>query len=833
MRYDSELPPRTVKQIVDKDGTPLKATLTANVWVGNSRVFSKGQAGNKVTPFVTGEDYFKDLVDAMLAATSEICILGWQVNWDAMLKPGLRLYDVLLAAAKKKVKIYVMPWNDTKPMLTYDAQTKTILESINNHPEVDSIQVHVILSDAMATKNGAYFSHHQKQVVLDRRIAYVGGIDLAYGRYDDAKFDLLANAADRQVLNRYNPCVPSIQRLITTNLVDPELMTGVWDSNVNENAELRKVSAGGWQIPYITPDGTAPILINNFTNHQRLDYVATQTPFTLDPHIQPRMPWQDVHTRIEGPSVSDLLRNFIVRWNASGGKKLSLPKPPSAYEKVGNAHIQVLRSAPAAMRAAEASANPSLKSKYASGTEDDIHRAMVQLIENSSKFIYIESQFFVSEFGDEARSETDLLSPAASFINVAQGKDQEATAKFVSKISDDRKIRWRRREIDITAALTPPTNQVCNALIKRIERAILDVKTPKYHVYITIPVHPEGSVWSNASIAVQVYWTMQTISFGSRSLLNGIRRALKAKVLRDAGDKNYRRVIDTPGNNEYEDIPIEDCFEYVTLLNLRNWAKLGTDKDPRYVTEQIYVHTKLMIVDDLYALLGSANINDRSLIGERDSEIAVLVVDGDESRADTCGKGSQRPIRGYAHELRKQVWKKLFGLTGGVRPATHLANAIEQPGIPDSWRNIQKQAEKNAQLYEAAFPYIPRNWSASADEGGNKSPASIVPNWDAAKLNPNTKKVTGYPSSPLPFQSEFWTSAQHAEDGVKGLSRVKGFLTALPIYWTKGEMNRFSFPTAMVASREESPPSTVDRNGYEVAAIEQQSPVELKVTQKA
>lgn len=37
----------------------------------------------------------------------------------------------------------------------------------------------------------------------------------------------------------------------------------------------------------------------------------------------------------------------------------------------------------------------------------------------------------------------------------------------------------------------------------------------------------------------------------------------------------------------------------------------------------IYVHSKLMIIDDEFALIGSANINDRSLTGNCDSEIAV------------------------------------------------------------------------------------------------------------------------------------------------------------------------------------------------------------------
>lgn len=96
-------------------------------------------------------------------------------------------------------------------------------------------------------------------------------------------------------------------------------------------------------------------------------------------------------------------------------------------------------------------------------------------------------------------------------------------------------------------------------------------------------------------------------------------------------------------SKELEHIPVEACFEYVTLLNLRNWAKLGE----RYVTEQVYVHTKLMIVDDRYALFGSANINDRSLNGEGDSEIALLVTDQDVSKADLCGDCVKRPVQDY------------------------------------------------------------------------------------------------------------------------------------------------------------------------------------------
>jgi phospholipase D1/2 len=42
------------------------------------------------------------------------------------------------------------------------------------------------------------------------------------------------------------------------------------------------------------------------------------------------------------------------------------------------------------------------------------------------------------------------------------------------------------------------------------------------------------------------------------------------------------------------------------------------------VTEIVYIHSKLMIVDDRRVIIGSANINDRSQAGNRDSEVQLL-----------------------------------------------------------------------------------------------------------------------------------------------------------------------------------------------------------------
>ncbi len=47
-------------------------------------------------------------------------------------------------------------------------------------------------------------------------------------------------------------------------------------------------------------------------------------------------------------------------------------------------------------------------------------------------------------------------------------------------------------------------------------------------------------------------------------------------------------------------------------------------------SEFIYVHCKLMVVDDRKLIIGSANINDRSMLGYRDSELAVIAEDTEE-----------------------------------------------------------------------------------------------------------------------------------------------------------------------------------------------------------
>ncbi|WP_426212087.1 phospholipase D-like domain-containing protein [Massilia sp. TWP1-3-3] len=790
---ESRANPASVHQIITEANTAASCTATKWVWVSQEedQHFAGATSGNTVKPFTTGKAYYANLLAALDTATTEVLIAGWQVNWDAMLAPGVRLFDALLKVAKRgkgDIRIVVMPWDDSAPVQTFDDQTKSVFALINEVVGKDVVWVHEAKS--LADVSVAFFSHHQKQVVIDQRIAFVGGIDVAYGRYDDARYTLQADADGREVLNRYNGCVAQMGQVNPDRVVDPDRLTGNYDNHNtlwglvgnNREAVTKKILHNhAMQVPYVE-DG--------FFSEKGTGSSLSAVLLTLDPKLQPRMPWQDIHCRIEGPAVSDLARNFIQRWNAQAPKHvLAMPKKPDDYQKPGKCQVQVLRSASSGLRQAEVKGNRQIPKGVKAQT--DILQAMVELIKKSQHFIYIENQFFVGAFGHNSVAEV-AQSPMVDEADSVEYLDQKKLALATTAGGG------RASMNDL------PANPICGEVAMRIDIAIRTKQ--EFHVLITLPVHPEGPLNSGA-IMTQVHWTMQTLVFGDFSLLNRIRRSLASQKLRDKKDVDDGRVY-SASNTEYLDIPIEECFKYVTLLNLRNWIKLND----RYVTEQIYVHSKLMIVDDRYVIMGSANINDRSLLGTRDSELAVLIVDDEIERKDICGNGKLVPVRKFAHELRREVWSKIFGITGNVRPATELQAAIEHPASPKSWKAIQRVAATNASLYEAAFGYIPRN--KDPNDPGEERTASIWPVWDKSK---STKGNAA--RNAMPFESRFWSARQHFAAGVAGLEKIRGFITALPIEWTTGENNNLGYHTALVVKNTQPVTAPNMSERIEIAAL--------------
>ncbi|KAK4150706.1 hypothetical protein C8A00DRAFT_36684 [Chaetomidium leptoderma] len=97
--------------------------------------------------------------------------------------------------------------------------------------------------------------------------------------------------------------------------------------------------------------------------------------------------------------------------------------------------------------------------------------------------------------------------------------------------------------------------------------------------------------------------------------------------------------------------------DYIQFFSLRQWGKLGNGV---LTTEQLYIHAKCIIVDDRVALIGSANINERSMLGSRDSEAAAIVRDTDLIWSTMAGRPYQ--VGRFAHTLRLRLMREHLGL---------------------------------------------------------------------------------------------------------------------------------------------------------------------------
>ncbi|KAG5513409.1 hypothetical protein PMAC_001473 [Pneumocystis sp. 'macacae'] len=99
-------------------------------------------------------------------------------------------------------------------------------------------------------------------------------------------------------------------------------------------------------------------------------------------------------------------------------------------------------------------------------------------------------------------------------------------------------------------------------------------------------------------------------------------------------------------------------MKYIRIYSLRNWAKLGNNE--RLVSEMIYIHAKCMIVDDRISIIGSANINERSMRGNRDSEIAAIIRDTDMQLSTMAGKPYL--VGKFSYTLRVRLMREHLGI---------------------------------------------------------------------------------------------------------------------------------------------------------------------------
>ncbi|KAL7601339.1 hypothetical protein Lser_V15G25288 [Lactuca serriola] len=305
----------------------------------------------------------------------------------------------------------------------------------------------------------------------------------------------------------------------------------------------------------------------------------------------PREPWHDAHACIIGEAAWDIMRNFEQRWVKQFDPSLLIPV--NKITDLGRESVTITERNwnVQVFRSIDHVSVCHVAKNFT--IERSIQNAYVEAIRRAERFIYIENQYFIGGC-DLWEKEKDQHSGCRNLIPI------EIALKVVSKI-------------------------------KAKER---------FAVYILIPMWPEG-VPESEPVQDILYWTRETMK-----MMYG----LIGDAIRDSGEgyhpKDYLNFF-CLGNRE-----VEKEGEYIPRYSPHHGTQYwNAQKHRRFM---VYVHAKLMIVDDSYMLIGSANINQRSMDGTRDTEIAVGCY---QSKDENVEKTDKRDVHGY----RMSLWYEHTG----------------------------------------------------------------------------------------------------------------------------------------------------------------------------
>ncbi|XP_031103462.1 phospholipase D delta-like [Ipomoea triloba] len=403
----------------------------------------------------------------------------------------------------------------------------------------------------------------------------------------------------------------------------------------------------------------------------------------------PRQPWHDLHCKIEGPAAYDILTNFEQRWRKASKwaelgrrfKKIShwhddallkveriswitSPSPsvpnddPSLWvsneDDPENWHAQVFRSIDSGSlkgfpKDVHTAVTQNLVCAKDLVIDRSIQMAYIEAIRRAQHFIYIENQYFLG---------SSYAWPSYKEAGADNLIPMELALKIVSKI--------RNRE--------------------------------RFTVYIVIPMWPEG-VPSSAPVQEILYWQGQTMQM----MYEIIAKELKSEKIEDAHPCDYLNFY-CLGNRE-------ECNEESVSSHAPGYSDVMTasQKSGRFM---IYVHAKGMVVDDEYVILGSANINQRSMAGSRDTEIAM----GAYQPHQTWAKNQSHP-HGQVYGYRKSLWAEHLGMMdkrldeAEGRSCVKLVNEIAE----ENWKRYT--AEKFTPLQGHLLKY-----PVQVDSNGKVSP---------------------------------------------------------------------------------------------------------------
>lgn len=388
------------------------------------------------------------------------------------------------------------------------------------------------------------------------------------------------------------------------------------DAPVSENisSSARKVVSfiGGIDLSDGRYDNEIHSLFQNLDTTYKNDFLQGNFPEASLQFGGPREPWHDDHSRIEGAAAWDVLTNFEQRWmkqapNEINNKLLHIRELPDVFplpSESGNGqnswNVQIFRSIDDSSVVgfpsdpAEASRLGLVSGKDVT-IDQSIHSGYIEAIRRAKRFIYIENQYFMGSCASWPDKE-DWDSGCLNLVPI------EIALKIASKVKNGE----------------------------------------RFAVYVITPMWPEGKPESESVQAI-LHWNRGTIEMMYGIVVKAIDEAGLGGKVHPCDYLNFYCL----GNRE-----VKREGEYVA-------PEQPTDRSDYYTAQvnrrfMIYVHAKCMIVDDEYVIMGSANLNQRSLEGSRDTEIAhgsYQPAHLNTQNGNACGQ-----IHGY----RMSLWYEHF-----------------------------------------------------------------------------------------------------------------------------------------------------------------------------
>lgn len=354
--------------------------------------------------------------------------------------------------------------------------------------------------------------------------------------------------------------------------------------------------------------------------------------------------YHDIHARIAGPAVADVFQSYYERyaheqehrlpWDGPAAPntcpcvtpkpgdtnaiRLALPIPPA-----GDDIVQIARTVyrPSAANAADAF-------WFAPDGEASVHDSVLRAIHSAREYIYIEDQFMAPpDSGDTGDEIVEALVAAAERCKALIMVFPEGTGDkqwmfgverrdwIMGRLRDAWRLQDNHRFLPLIHArpLLDRTDQIASA-----GRTVLkdDITAGATQIRVVDGIRvPEAPCWAwiSGELALVGQVDLDTLS-GAATLT--VERGTQGRHLTDSWARNH------------------SAGAPVTFARM----------------DDVFIHAKMVLIDDVFASIGSTNMNRRSMF--HDGEISAQILPGQLRAAKI------NPVR----DLRCRVWADHLGI---------------------------------------------------------------------------------------------------------------------------------------------------------------------------